>query len=102
MIEAAIALSTQPVPKSKNIVIVTNTGGPAIIAVDECITSGLKLAELSPDTGKALGELLFSEAIVSNPVDVIATAGAKEYGGTVELLLTDPNIDALILNFVTP
>jgi acetyltransferase len=102
MIEAAIALSDQPVPKSDKIVIVTNTGGPAIIAVDECIASGLKLAELSPDTGKALGELLFSEAIVSNPVDVIATAGAKEYGGTVELLLKDPNIDSLILNFVTP
>ncbi len=102
MIEAAIALSTQPVPKSENIVIVTNTGGPAIIAVDECISAGLKLAKLSPETGKALGELLFSEAIVSNPVDVIATAGAKEYGGTVEALLKDPNIDSLILNFVTP
>ena len=102
MIEAAIALSTQPIPKSEKIVIVTNTGGPAIIAVDECISSGLKLAELSPQTGKALGELLFSEAIVSNPVDVIATAGAKEYGGTVEVLLDDPNIDSLILNFVTP
>jgi acyl-CoA synthetase (NDP forming) len=102
MIEAAIALSTQPIPKSEKVVIVTNTGGPAIIAVDECISSGLKLAELSPQTGKALGELLFSEAIVSNPVDVIATAGAKEYGGAVELLLDDPNIDSLILNFVTP
>jgi acetyltransferase len=102
MIEAAIALSDQPIPKSDKIVIVTNTGGPAIIAVDECINKGLKLAELSPETGKALGELLFSEAIVSNPVDVIATAGAKEYGGTVELLLKDPNIDSLILNFVTP
>ncbi|MFH1372174.1 MAG: acetate--CoA ligase family protein [bacterium] len=102
MIEAAIAFSTQPIPKSENIVIVTNTGGPAIIAVDECVSAGLKLAELSPQTGKALGELLFSEAIVSNPVDVIATAGAKEYGGTVDILLKDPNIDALILNFVTP
>jgi len=102
MIEAAIALSSQPVPKSDKVVIVTNTGGPAIIAVDECIASGLKLAKLSPDTGKALGELLFSEATVSNPVDVVATAGAKEYGGTVEALLKDPNIDSLILNFVTP
>ncbi|MBU8933486.1 MAG: acetate--CoA ligase family protein [candidate division Zixibacteria bacterium] len=102
MIEAAIALSTQPIPKSDKIVVVTNTGGPAIIAVDECIKDGLKLAELSPETGKTLGELLFSEAIVSNPVDVIATAGAKEYGGTVEALLKDPNIDSLILNFVTP
>ena len=102
MIEAAIALSTQPIPKSEKVVIVTNTGGPAIIAVDECISAGLKLAELSPQTGKALGELLFSEAIVSNPVDVVATAGAKEYGGTVEILMKDPNIDSLILNFVTP
>jgi acetyltransferase len=102
MIEAAIAFSDQPIPKSENIVIVTNTGGPAIIAVDECINRGLQLAKLNPETGKALGELLFSEAIVSNPVDVIATAGAKEYGGTVELLLKDPNIDSLILNFVTP
>ncbi|MFH1891494.1 MAG: acetate--CoA ligase family protein, partial [Candidatus Zixiibacteriota bacterium] len=102
MVEAAISFSTQPIPKSENIVIVTNTGGPAIIAVDECISSGLKLAKLSPDTGKALGELLFSEAIVSNPVDVIATAGAKEYGGAVELLLKDPNTDSLILCFVTP
>lgn len=102
MIEAAIALSTQPIPKSDRIVIVTNTGGPAIIAVDECISAGLKLAELSPQTSEALGKLLFSEAIVSNPVDVIATAGANEYGGTVELLLKDPNIDSLLLNFVTP
>jgi acyl-CoA synthetase (NDP forming) len=102
MIEAAIALSTQPLPKSEKTVIVTNTGGPAIIAVDECISAGLKLAELSSQTSKVLGELLFSEAIVSNPVDVIATAGAKEYGGTVEALLEDPNIDSLLLNFVTP
>ncbi len=102
MIEAAVALSGQPIPKGERVVIVTNTGGPAIIAVDKCISSGLKLAELSPQTGEALGKLLFSEAIVSNPVDVIATAGAKEYGGTVQLLLDDPNIDALLLVFVTP
>lgn len=102
MIETAIALSTQPVPKSDKVVIVTNTGGPAIIAVDECISRGLKLAELSSQTKKALGELLFSVAIVSNPVDVVATADAQQYGGTVETLLQDPNIDSLLLNFVTP
>ncbi len=102
MIEAAVALSSQPIPKGERVVIVTNTGGPAIIAVDECISAGLKLAKLSPQTGETLGKLLFSEAIVSNPVDVIATAGAKEYGGTVQSLLDDPNIDALLLVFVTP
>ncbi|MFB0564157.1 MAG: acetate--CoA ligase family protein [Candidatus Aminicenantaceae bacterium] len=101
MINAAIAFSNQPVPKGDRVVIVTNTGGPAIIAVDECITAGLKLAELSQKTKEVLGELVFKEAIVSNPVDVVATAGPEQYGGTVETLLKDPNIDSLLLVFVT-
>lgn len=102
MIEAAVALSRQPIPNGDRVVFVTNTGGPAIISVDECMSAGLKMAELSPKTNEALGKLLFSEASFSNPVDVVATAGAKEYGGTVETLLNDDNIDALLLVFVTP
>lgn len=102
MVEAALAFSTQPIPQGNKVVIVTNTGGPAIISVDECIRAGLKLAELSPQTKESLSKLLFAEAIVSNPVDVVATAGPSQYGGTVETLLQDPNIDSLLLNFVTP
>ncbi|MGD8534602.1 MAG: acetate--CoA ligase family protein [Candidatus Aminicenantes bacterium] len=101
MIDAAIAFSNQPVPKGDRVVIVTNTGGPAIIAVDECINAGLKLAKLSPRTVTTLKKLVFQEAIVSNPVDVVATAGPEQYGGTVEALLKDPNIDSLLLVFVT-
>ena len=101
MIDAAIAFSNQPVPKGDRVVIVTNTGGPAIIAVDECISAGLKLAELSPKTITTLKKLVFQEAIVSNPVDVVATAGPEQYGGTVEALLKDQNIDSLLLVFVT-
>ncbi|MBL7082776.1 MAG: acetate--CoA ligase family protein [Candidatus Aminicenantes bacterium] len=101
MIDAAVAFSNQPVPKGDRVVIVTNTGGPAIIAVDECISAGLKLAELSSQTKEILGKLVFQEAIVSNPVDVVATAGPEQYGGTVEALLKDPNIDSLLLVFVT-
>ncbi len=102
MVDAAIGFSTQPVPTGDRVVIVTNTGGPAIISVDECISAELKLAELSAETKEALGKLLFTEAIVSNPVDVVATAGPEQYGGTVETLLKDPNIDSLLLIFVTP
>ena len=101
MIEAAIAFSNQPVPKGDRVCIVTNTGGPAIIAVDECVTSGLKLAELDPQTVDTLKQLVFKEAIVSNPVDVVATAGPEQYGGTVAALLQDPGIDSLLLVFVT-
>ncbi len=101
MVNAAIAFSNQPVPKGDGVVIVTNTGGPAIIGVDECVSAGLRLAELSPGTKETLRKLVFQEAIVSNPVDVVATAGPEQYGGTVEALLKDPNIDSLLLVFVT-
>lgn len=101
MINTAIALSDQPVPKGERVVIVTNTGGPAIIAVDECMLAGLRLAKLSPKTKVTLRKLVFAEAIVSNPVDVVATAGPEQYGGTVEALLRDPNIDSVLLVFVT-
>ena len=102
MINAAIAFSNQPVPKGDRAVIVTNTGGPAIIAVDECVSAGLKLAKLSDTTKERLKNLVFQEAIVSNPVDVVATAGPDQYGGTVAALLEDANIDSLLLVFVTP
>lgn len=102
MVNAAIAFSSQPVPKGDRVVIVTNTGGPAIIAVDECVAAGLKLAKLSDATKTRLKKLVFQEAIVSNPVDVIATANADQYGGTVAALLEDSNVDSLILVFVTP
>jgi len=101
MIDAAVAFSNQPVPTGDRVVIVTNTGGPAIIAVDECISAGLKLARLSPKTKNTLKKLVFQEAIVSNPVDVVATAGPEQYGGTVEALLKDSNIDSVLLVFVT-
>ena len=101
MIDAAIAFSSQPTPKGKRVCIVTNTGGPGIIAVDECMAAGLELARLSPKTKNALKKLVFQEAIVSNPVDVVATAGPEQYGGTVSALLKDPNIDSLLLVFVT-
>jgi acetyltransferase len=101
MIDAAIAFSSQPVPKGRKVCIVTNTGGPGIIAVDECMAAGLELARLSAKTKNALKKLVFQEAIVSNPVDVVATAGPDQYGGTVASLLKDPNIDSLLLVFVT-
>ncbi len=101
MIDAAVAFANQPVPPGDRVVIVTNTGGPAIIAVDECISAGLKMAKLSAKTKNTLKKLVFQEAIVSNPVDVVATAGPEQYGGTVEALLKDPNIDSVLLVFVT-
>ncbi len=101
MIDAAVAFSSQPAPRGERVCIVTNTGGPGIIAVDECMAAGLHMARLGARTQTALKKLVFQEAIVSNPVDVVATAGPEQYGGTVEALLKDPDIDSLLLVFVT-
>lgn len=101
MINAAQAFSLQPLPRGNRVAIVTNTGGPAIIAVDECIASGLTLAGLSRETQDILRRIVFQEAIVTNPVDLVATAGPDQYGGTIEALMKDPQVDSLLLIFVT-
>ena len=101
LIQAGIAFSSQPVPAGPNVALITNTGGPAITAVDELMAGGLKLARLSEATRETLRKSLHPEAIVSNPVDVVATATPEHYRITVETLLADPNVDSLFINFVT-
>jgi acyl-CoA synthetase (NDP forming) len=101
MIDAAQAFSLQLLPRGNRVAIVTNTGGPAVIAVDECLASGLVPAELSRETRETLGRIVFQEAIVTNPVDLVATAGPDQFGGTIEALIKDPQVDSLLLIFVT-
>ena len=59
MVNAAVTFSNQPVPNRERVCLVTNTGGPAIIGVDECVSAGLKLARLSAETKEALSKLVF-------------------------------------------
>ena len=101
MINAALAFSLQPVPRGNRVAIITNTGGPAIIAVDESIAAGLKIARLSSVTMETLRRVLYQEAIISNPVDILATAGPDQFGCAMEALLKDPEVDAILLVFVT-
>jgi len=100
--QAAIAFAKQPLPKANRVAIVTNSGGPGIIATDGCIEAGLVLPQLSDGTQKELSDKLFPEATVSNPVDVLATATPEHYGFTLRELMNDPNIDSILVNFITP
>lgn len=100
--QAAIAFAKQPLPKGNRVAIVTNSGGPGIIATDGCIEAGLELPRLSNDTENVLNDNLFPEATVSNPVDVLATATPEHYGLTLRELMKDANIDAVLVNFITP
>ena len=100
--QAALAFAMQPVPSGNRVGIITNTGGPGIISTDCVIEGGCEIPDLSEKTQKILKEALFAEAIVSNPVDVIATAGPDQYRAAVAGLLDDPNIDSILVNFITP
>ena len=102
LINAAIAFGSQPIPKGNRVGIITNTGGPAVIATDILVDAGLTLPPLSEKTNALLKETLYPEATVSNPVDVLATGTAEHFGTCLEAMMADDSFDCVLVNFVTP
>jgi acyl-CoA synthetase (NDP forming) len=100
LMDAAIALSKQPPMLGDNVAIVSNVGGPAILAADAIVRNNLKLASLSQKT-KAKIESLYPGVDATNPIDMIADARADRYEKVLELVLADKNVDGvLILNML--
>jgi acetate---CoA ligase (ADP-forming) len=102
LIQAAAAFATQPIPKGNRVGIITNTGGPAVIATDVMVGAGLTLPPLSEKTRAVLAETLFPEASVNNPIDVLATGPAAHYRACLDAMMADENFDCVFVNFVTP
>ena len=102
LIQAAAAFATQPVPQGNRVGIITNTGGPAVIATDILVGAGLELPPLSSKTEAFLKENLYPEASVHNPVDVLATGTAAHYRACMDAMMDDDQFDCLYINFVTP
>ena len=102
MCQAAIGFASQPIPDGNRVGMITNSGGPAIIATDELIENGMVMPPLSDRTESFLKEKLYPEASVNNPIDVLATAGPEHFAAAIEALSGDDTIDAIFLNFVTP
>ena len=102
LIQAAAAFASQPIPRGNRVGIITNTGGPAVIATDVMVAAGLTLPPLSQKTEKLLTETLFPEASVNNPVDVLATGPAAHYRSCLDAMMEDDNFDCVFVNFVTP
>jgi acyl-CoA synthetase (NDP forming)/RimJ/RimL family protein N-acetyltransferase len=96
MFDVAQCLDRQPLPAGRRLAIVTNAGGPAILAADACQPAGLTIAALSPTTVERLTACLPATASIGNPIDMIAMAGGTEYERCVHLTLGDPGIDALL------
>ena len=102
MFALAQALLHQPPPRGPRMAIVTNAGGPGILATDAIVGLGMEMAQLEPATEKALRKVLPPEASVHNPVDLIASADAARYRAALRVVAKDPAVDGLVVLFVSP
>ena len=93
---------SQPLPKSRRVAVVTNAGGPGILAADALDAQGLELVDLRPETVKALTPLFPPEASIRNPLDMIASANPLAYRSALQALLADEGVDAVVPIFVPP
>jgi len=100
--EAASAFVTQPIPQGNRVGVLTNTGGPAVIATDVLAGGGLAIPPLSEKAAEALRGNLLPEVSIRNPVDVLATANALHFRTVLDALMDDNGIDSIYINFVTP
>ncbi|MBM3934867.1 MAG: GNAT family N-acetyltransferase [SAR202 cluster bacterium] len=102
MFGVAQVLAHQPLPRGKSVAIVTNAGGPGILAADACETWGLTVTPLSLQTQAELRKFLPSAASVSNPVDMLASATPEHYNQTLSTLMKDMDIDAVLCIYIPP
>jgi acetyltransferase len=102
MFDWAQALAACPLPKGRNVAVLTNAGGPGVIAADALEVNGLHMADLSAETEKALAELLPPAASVHNPVDMLASASPSQYADCLSALLADPGVDAALVILPPP
>jgi acetyl coenzyme A synthetase (ADP forming)-like protein len=102
LFDVAALLANQPLPAGRRVGILTNAGGPAILAADACEAQGLTLADLSPLTAATLRTFLPAAASVGNPVDMIASATPRDYERSIQAILADPGVDSLIVIYIPP
>ncbi len=101
-LDYAQAFAKQPVPRGNRVAVMSNGGGPAILATDAVEGCGLKMTTFADQTVNALRKSLGELASASNPVDMVSSASHEHFEKVADILLQDPNTDALIILFVLP
>lgn len=101
LFDYAMAFADQPMPKNDRVAIVTNAGGPGIMATDACVRQNLKLAEFAEPTRQRLATALPPTASLKNPVDLLGDAQHDRYQHALEAVLADEQTDGLIV-ILTP
>lgn len=102
MFQWARALAWCPLPKGRNVAILTNAGGPGVTAADALELLGQRLASLGPQSQAALQSLLPPAASLHNPVDMLAAATPEQYAGSLRILLADPGVDSVMVILPPP
>ena len=102
MFNTAKGFEDFPMPMGNRVAIVTNAGGPAILAVDTLERNNLTLAELTSATKLKLREIVHPQGSVNNPVDLLPGGTAEQFKQVNEILIADKNVDAVISVFVEP
>jgi acetyl coenzyme A synthetase (ADP forming)-like protein len=102
LFDVAMLLAHQPFPRGRRVGILTNAGGPGILAADACEAQGLELPALSPKAVRALREFLPAAASVGNPVDMLASAPPEHYRKAEKILLAEESLDSLLTIFIPP
>jgi acetyl coenzyme A synthetase (ADP forming)-like protein len=93
----AEVFASQPLPKGKRVAIITNAGGPGIIATDKAAEEKLLLAAMSAATAGKLKEILPPAASVYNPIDLLGDADSQRYQQTIEVVAQAPEVDGIII-----
>ena len=89
-----------PVPKGDRVAIITNSGGPGIMATDAVCEYGMQMAKISDSTKDKLRSFLPSAASVKNPIDMIASAPIEHYKQTLETVIADENVDMIMVIYL--
>jgi acetyltransferase len=97
LFNAAEVLGMQPLPNGPNLAIITNAGGPGVMATDAIISQGGKVAKLSPKTMETLNTVLPHFWSHGNPIDILGDAHADRYKATIEACLADENVDGILI-----
>ena len=100
MFEVAQAIANCPLPKGNRVAVMTNAGGPGIMATDAICELGLEMAPLKEETKSYMKGYLPAAASVKNPVDMIASAPVEHYAKTLEALIKDENVDAIMVIYL--
>jgi succinyl-CoA synthetase alpha subunit/GNAT superfamily N-acetyltransferase len=96
VLDAAALLAAQPVPTGNKVGVVSNTRGAAVLAADACADAGLRIADLTGDTRRALRDLLPRGALVAGPIDTTVLVEPASFRRCLELVGADPGVDVLL------